>query len=200
MGKAYGFFVNTTELQPGVMISNVYVFDFFDEYQMVETKDHAKFKISPLFQREFVYFSSSVTSINTRLLRKGQYPDIDGFENNGMNISTDVNAGIVVPLPYFYASTNYVFAESNRYRMTDVVNTISLFNDQHLNEGAVGYVAKNDLGRFIIQQDLSYKAKIYDVNDNAVGNALEVLIKYGFDKGVGKLKGLVPGLDESLEA
>ncbi len=174
IGKEYGVFVKTSYMiegnENGPICTNLYLLDFtqkFDDF------DHYKQKITPLFQREYVYFDSS----NEFILTRGRlYPGYPYCFSRYINTQTDKD-DVVVALPYVECEREKFYAESNQFFLSDVEQTITLFNEQHLNQMDEDYVPKEDKGKYIMQQDVAYKAKIYDVNDNELADTTKIVLK-----------------------
>lgn len=197
IGLEYGFFIKTQSLQDGIILANVVLFDVVNDIDLGANIDHAKFKIQNLFQREFIYIPTKINAVNTRLINHNkQLPDLKSM--NQQLATNVISADVVIPLPYFSNMDIYVFSESGRYYMTDIVNTVALYNEQHSNNGDYDYNVQGDKGKFITQQDSEYNAKIYDVNSDRGVDAILTLLKAGFNAGADALIDLVPGLSETF--
>lgn len=192
VGVEYGFFIKTEQMSGGFLVSNVFLFDFLNEVNEPGLKDNVHFKFTSLFQREYIYVPNAVNVIPTRTIQPGVNIYISPDLND--TISTKIEqTDIVIPLPYSVPPQSYVLAESNRYFMTDLVNTITVFNEQHLNEGDDGYNVFLDKGKFIVGQDVQYSATVYEPNANAAQDASEVIFKAVFREGMDVLKDMVQG-------
>ena len=202
VGREYGFFIKTEPWTDGVLLSTVSVFDIINEYNEDYLKDQVRFGVKNLFQREFVYFEKTLDKIPTRyhriLMGNTPYDKIDKSVIQYINIDKNSVMGKVVPLPYFIANDNYIFEEIQNYNMTNIYNMVSVMNEQHLNDGDEGYNPAKDKGRFIIQQDTEYSAKIHNVakKEDILAQYGEVGVSALFDVlnfGIGHL---IPGYSE----
>lgn len=202
VGRDYGFFIKTEPWADGVLLSTVSVFDITNEVDKNYLKDQVKFGVKNLFQREFVYFEKTLDKIPTRyhriLMGNTPYDKIDKSVIQYINIDKNSVMGKVVPLPYFIANDNYIFEEIQNYNMTNIYNMVSVMNEQHLNDGDEGYNSTKDKGRYIIQQDTEYSAKIHNVakKEDILAQYGEVGVSALFDVlnlGIGHL---IPGYSE----
>ncbi len=202
VGRDYGFFIKTEPWTDGVLLSTVSVFDITNELNEDYLKDQVKFGVKNLFQREFVYFEKTLDKIPTRyhriLMGNTPYDKIDKSVIQYINTDKNSVMGKVVPLPYFIANDNYIFEEIQNYNMTNIYNMVSVMNEQHLNDGDEGYNSTKDKGRYIIQQDTEYSAKIHNVakKEDILAQYGEVGVSALFDVlnlGIGHL---IPGYSE----
>lgn len=165
IGKEYGFFIETLNRKTHCY-SNLIVFDFENKVNLPDTKDHAYFNITVLFQREYVY-----------ALENGGY-------EGGFLIESE-NLDVVMPLPQLYVigagNIHVRYAESTKYYVSDIINSINIRNEQHLNESDPGYKAIQDKGRFITMTDASYNAMIYNANDHIFRDESKFVLKTAFD-------------------
>ncbi|MDE6565739.1 MAG: hypothetical protein K2L47_01585, partial [Clostridia bacterium] len=74
---------------------------------------------------------------------------------------------LVMPMPYVLDGNTLVLCDSQRYIVQDIVSTVAIFNEQHLNDEDEGYSPINDKGKFITQIDGAYQATVYDVNEKS---------------------------------
>lgn len=197
VGVEYGFFIKTEQLSDGLLLSNVFVFDFLNEFNDPTLKDHVRFKITALFQREYLYVPNEVNLIPTRSIQPGVNTFVSPDLNNTIPTKFE-QTNIVIPLPYSASINLNILAESDRYYMTDIVNTFAVFNEQHLNEGDDGYDVFNDKGKFITSQALQYSATVYDPNNNGVQDAAVVIVKALFKEGVNALSKLITGSEHTF--
>ena len=204
MGKEYGLFVKTETLGNNVL-SNVIVYDIVNNYESTTNIGHMKFRINVLFQREYLY----VANAGDYMLKTRHFIPIVPGDKVIYKLSENIDAtfvlhaqqsDLVMPMPYFLDSNTMVLCDSQRYIVQDIVSTVALFNEQHLNDGDEGYSPRLDMGKFITQIDGAYKATVYDVNEKSFFEELfkTTLIakvcdglEYGFEKlGYGALWGL----------
>ena len=204
MGKEYGLFVKTETLGNNVL-SNVIVYDIVNNYESTTNIGHMKFRINVLFQREYLY----VANAGDYMLKTRHFIPIVPGDKVIYKLSENIDAtfvlhaqqsDLVMPMPYFLDSNTMVLCDSQRYIVQDIVSTVALFNEQHLNDGDEGYSPRLDMGKFITQIDGDYKATVYDVNEKSFFEELfkTTLIakvcdglEYGFEKlGYGALWGL----------
>lgn len=197
VGVEYGFFIKTEQLSDGLLLSNVFVFDFENKVNDPTLKDHVRFKITALFQREYLYVPNEVNLIPTRSIQPGVNTFVSPDLNNTIPAKIE-KTNIVIPLPYSASIHLYLLAESDRYYMTDIVNTFAVFNEQHLNEGDNGYDVFIDKGKFITNQALQYSATVYDPNVNGVQDAAVVIVKALFKEGVNALSKLITGSEHTF--
>ena len=170
-GKEYGFFIKT-ERADNFVLANVIVFDIVNGINLIENKNHTKFKMKMLFQREYLYAANAGDYIfNTRFfiprISTGDYFNYELTEEMDRPIVLHINqSDTIMPLPYYSSNDTYYLCDSQRYYVQDIVSTISLFNEQHLNDGDEGYNVYQDKGKFITQIEGAYQATVYNVNEN----------------------------------
>lgn len=95
------------------------------------------------------------------------------------------NLDVVMPLPQLYVigagNIHVRYAESTKYYVSDIINSINIRNEQHLNESDLGYKAIQDKGRFITMTDASYNAMIYNANDHIFRDESKLVLRTAFD-------------------
>jgi len=195
IGKEYGFFIKTKTIDDFIY-SNVYLFDLINS--IGEIPSTYKFTVKPLFQREFVYFSTPVNSIKTKELSE----DLScGLGEYNKTLFLDINTNdVVAPLAYYGLSVDvqfsyrYFFAESMEFYLNDVKSVFNVANEQHLNSNQPNYNVYNDKGMFITQQYIEYQAKVYNVNDNSFIDTLLVLLDTGIGESSSYFIDMIPGL------
>ncbi len=193
VGKEYGFFIKTRVLTDGAYLSTVSVFDFINQVNEPELKDQIRFNVKHLFQREYVYFSKDIKSIPTRNCNYGKpYMEVSKDLKNNIGVDSSV-VDMVVPLPYFLGLDNYIFTDVQNYYMTNIYNMISVMNEQHLNDGDSNYNVFSDKGRFIVQQDIEYCAKIHNVNENKPAEVGKAWFNVAFDVLNSAIGNFIPG-------
>ena len=193
VGKEYGFFIKTRVLTDGAYLSTVSVFDFENQVNEPKLKDQIRFDVKHLFQREFVYFSKDIKSIPTRNCNYGKpYMEVSKDLKNNIGVDSSV-VDMVVPLPYFLGLDNYIFTDVQNYYMTNIYNMISVMNEQHLNDGDSNYNVYSDKGRFIVQQDIEYCAKIHNVNENKPAEVGKAWFNVAFDVLNSAIGNFIPG-------
>lgn len=169
-GEEYGFFIKTERVD-NFILANVIVFDIVNGIDLIENKNHTKFKMQVLFQREFLYAANAGDYIfNTRFfiprISNGDYFNYELTEEMDRPIVLHIKqSDTIMPLPYYSSNDTYYLCDSQRYYVQDIVSTISLFNEQHLNDGDEGYNVYQDKGKFITQIEGAYQATVYNVNE-----------------------------------
>lgn len=179
IGKEYGFFIKTEQFEDFIL-SNVIVFDIINDINLTKNKDHAKFKLEVLFQREYLYVPKAGDYISkTRRFMPIKKDDKFVYYSLTEKFDADyvfhtLKSDVVMPLPYLLDEMTMTICDSKRYYVQDIVSTAAVFNEQHLNQTDEDYNVFLDKGRFITQIDGAYQATIYDVNEK---NFFEELFK-----------------------
>ena len=193
IGEEYGFFIKTKLLVDGAYLSTVAIFDIKNNLSEAELKDQIRFDVKYLFQREFVYFSKDIKSIPTRNSNYGKpYMAVSKELKNFIGVDSSV-VNKVLPLPYFLGIDQYIFTDIQNYYMTNIYNMISVLNEQHLNEGDKDYNVYSDKGKFVVQQDIEYCAKIHNVNENKPAEVGKAWLNIAFDVVDSALGNFIPG-------
>lgn len=138
IGQEYGFYIKTTfDEYYEVYFSTVLVFDITVKSNLEETIDRVITEIKPLF--EYKYINTS----------KKSFVMIDGieFKINGFDC--------IIPYPTLDLH-GVLYKMVNDFYLSDICFSGSVFNEQELNYGDVGYSVFKDYGAFITQFDYSY--------------------------------------------
>ena len=161
IGDEYGYFINTEETANKTYISTVLVFDITTNTDLVATIDRVIVKVSPIFQYKY----AGLTNEATMALFNGVY----------LNYNT-LDESRVVAYPSKMENTlvshkvEYEMAED--YYIKDVSFGASLYNEQALNYGDVGYDPYNDYGSYFTGFDYSYQGKYREKGEFNVGDML----------------------------
>lgn len=171
IGKEYGFIVDTYEVENSDALHSIVMLFLIDvDDNIIETKNHIKVRVQPVFQGEFCCFDNDAEIVRTKklsndLIFDGGYTIVElNLVNEGAQQSNYV---IAVPVSYNPGMGGYrfQFKETKKYYLSNVSGMMSLYNENHLNVGDAGYNAEDDDGAFFSQADYAYNGHFYEGGD-----------------------------------
>ena len=148
MGEEYGYFINTEKTGYGNYQSTVLVFDITTDTDLESTIDRVIVSVAPVFQYKFVGLtdSSSNEVFNGVLL---------GYSK----ASTPCVVAYPSKMQYSIILSTVEYEMTEEYYLKDVSFGASLYNEQALNRGDVGYEPYNDYGSYFTGFDYAYQGK-----------------------------------------
>ena len=181
VGRHYGFYIETVKVDFFSALSPTYDPDGFQSIVMlftvdvsndlIESKSHLKYRITPIFQGEFAYGEPDDRYFIEYALTQGYRGDrYELHFPEGMD-------SVVFPIP-----THGFFTQSHRIYLTDFVLSTSLYNKNHLNAGDPGYDVTKDYGSFFSQYDFAYRGKFFqsgNTDSEEVGSLVLDTVLFG---------------------
>ncbi|MFA5449283.1 MAG: GLUG motif-containing protein [Clostridia bacterium] len=168
IGKEYGFYVNTTEdtyyyedenddwvvnTSSNNKHSFVMVFNIISSTDLSQNAGVMEFSVSPIFQYEYVYINNVENQFTIADSEGYDYSDYKTRVNYNI---TNTN-GFVIPAARVNNSNNPFYQEEERYYLKDICYSMSLLNEQELNEGnGTIYNPNNDIGSYFTYFDYRY--------------------------------------------
>lgn len=144
LGEEYGFYLHTEDYG-GDYLSTALVFDIEMDTNLVETVDRVIVSVSPLFQYDFMGLTGQNEEVSI----------------NGYNINCELNEWLVVPFPKEMSTNPYTISYGmiEKYYLKDISFGASLYNENALNRGDIGYNPYEDYGSYFTACDYSYNGK-----------------------------------------
>ena len=196
IGEEYGFLIDCFEVnKSNCLHSVVMLFDISYDDNVLETFNHLKITVTPVFQAEFAYTPCTGTTYVQAAYTDGthtlqdtgilvQYPE--SLQGQGCVFAVPTLDGM------FLEPEDYAFTECSKYYLTNVASVVSLYNTHHANAADSGYVLQEDDGAFFSQFDYEYKGKFMQPGETGlseIGDLAWTVASVGLDM----LGSLVPG-------
>ncbi len=143
IGKEYGFFVSTKEMNANCASNLIiaFVFDISSMRDMEQTQNRVIVKVQPLFQYYYAYLTQ--TDNYYIVPQTSAYVYWGGISQDGNVIPLVLSESEALPSTEFY--------------LKDVSFSMTLYNEQELNTYNAEYQPEHDDGSFITQYDYFYE-------------------------------------------
>jgi hypothetical protein len=166
IGREYGFYVNTTQLNTYENKSVVLVFDII-KYPLNNSNYPSQYviEIRPIFEYTYYYLTANNNYASGNSLLK-------------YNVSSLSSVVVAVPTVSQddYGYLYYYYNETITHFIKDVSFGVSLYNEQELNIGDSGYNKNADNGSFITRANVNFSGV---GNQSLIGATVWSTVKFG---------------------
>lgn len=169
IGREYGFYVNTTQLDNNAYENKsvVLVFDII-KYPLNNPSYPSQYviEIRPIFEYTYYYLTDNNSFATGNSLLK-------------YNVSSLTSVVAAVPIVTQESESNttyYYYTETTTYFLKDISFGLSLYNEQELNIGDSGYNRTYDNGSFITRANINFSGVS---NQALIGATAWTTLKFG---------------------
>lgn len=163
IGEEYGYFINTEINVRGNYFSTVLVFDISTNTDLIETIDRVIVEVKPVFQYKYIGLTDNASN---------EMIDGKNFEYDAMCAPCVV----AQPSEILFSEKIVKYEMVDDYYLKDVSFGASLYNEQALNRGDIGYNPYDDYGSYFTGVDYSYQGKYREYEKFDVENLIWTII------------------------